>query len=34
MKIDDIIEIKATATFKYLGSIFTYLGKCKGEVLN
>jgi len=34
MKIDDNIEIKGTITFKYLGSIFTYLRKCKEEMLN
>jgi len=34
MKIDVKIEIKGTTGFKCLGSIFTYLRKCKEEVLN
>jgi hypothetical protein len=34
MTVEDNIEIKGTLAFKYFGSIFTNLGKCKEEVLN
>jgi hypothetical protein len=34
MKIDVKIDIKGTTAFKYLGTFFTYLRKCKEEVLN
>jgi hypothetical protein len=34
MTIGDNIEIKGPLAFKYFGSIFTNLGKCKEEMLN
>lgn len=34
MTVEDNIEIKGTLAFKYFGSIFTNLGKCREEMLN
>jgi len=34
MKTEANAEIKGTTAFKYLGSVFTHLGKCKEKVLN
>jgi len=34
MKIEANAEIKGITAFKYFGSVFTYLGKCKEKVLN
>jgi hypothetical protein len=34
MQIEANAEIKGTTAFKYIGSIFTHLGKYKEKVLN